>query len=63
MILAGRWNGAVAQSPAAFHRILRDCFFHSPVKQYEFVRAAKTPISLEFSKEQRVAMMILLLLA
>jgi len=31
-----------------------------PVKQYEFVRAAKTPISLEFSNEQRVAMIIVL---
>jgi hypothetical protein len=29
-----------------------------PVRQYEFVRAAKTPISFEFSKEQRIAMMI-----
>lgn len=35
----------------------------SPVKQYEFVRAAKTPISLEFSKEQRVAMLSACLLA
>lgn len=34
-----------------------------PVRQYEFVRAAKTPISFEFSKEQRVAMMIVDLLA
>jgi len=30
---------------------------YSPVKQYEFVNAEKTPISLEFSKAQRVAIL------
>jgi hypothetical protein len=32
---------------------------HVPVKQYAFVKAAKTPISLEFSNAMRDAMMMI----